>query len=241
MDTFRHIGAAPAVFAVLMLAVTAADAQTARSGGSVNAQLLQQLQQLASDRTALQADNARMKKELDDLRRERDELKKRAQAMERRTTSSAAELARSAAQREAVERDLSETREKMQELIAKFRETVQTLRQIEAEDVTAKQTLAARDQELKVCVERNLALYKLNGEVLTRLEHGSGWSRLARAEPFTKIKRVQLENLIGDYKSQAEDQRVNPRGTGASPSSPTGREPAAPATSAPQPNDGAGR
>jgi len=184
-------------------------AQTARSGGGQNTQLVQQLQQLASERTSLQAENAKMKKELDDLRKERDALKKAQQGAEqRRAQSSAAVLAQSASQRAASEQELKKTQEKMQELIAKFRETAQTLHDVETERSTAKQTLATRDQELKTCVDRNLALYQLNGEVLTHLERQSIWSRAAAAEPFTQLKRVQLENLVDGYQSRAQDQRV---------------------------------
>jgi hypothetical protein len=81
---------------------------------------------------------------------------------------------------------------------------------VETERTTAKQTLATRDQDLKVCVDRNLALYKLDDEVLTRLEHQSMWTRVAASEPFTKIKRYQLENLVDDYKDRADAQRLDP-------------------------------
>ena len=98
----------------------------------------------------------------------------------------------------------------MQELIAKFRETAQTLRDVEADRTTVKQTLATRDQDIKVCLDHNSALYGLNQEILTRLDNQSLWSRAAAAEPFTKIKRVQLENLVDDYKARADDHRLTP-------------------------------
>jgi len=82
------------------------------------------------------------------------------------------------------------------------------LRDMETERATFKQSLTTRDAELNQCIERNVALYKLNGEVLTRLENQGVWSRVASAEPFTKIKRTQLENLIEDYKYRAEDQKA---------------------------------
>jgi chromosome segregation ATPase len=185
-------------------------AQTARSGSNANAQALVQLQQLASERTALQAENARLKKELDDVRRDRDALKKKSDTGDSRAKASAAAVAASATQREAAEQQLKQTKEKMEQLIAKFRETAQTLREVETERNSAKLTLASRDQELKVCIDRNLALYKVNEEVLDRLGRQSVWSRVAAAEPFTRIKRTQMENLIDEYKSRAEDQRVTP-------------------------------
>jgi hypothetical protein len=188
----------------------AALAQTARSGGAASAQLLQQVQQLASERTALQAESARLKSELDDTRKERDQLKKAQQGIEQRAKSTEAALTRSAAQRESTEQELTKLKAKMQELIGKFRETLQTLRETETQQTATQQTLAARDRDLKQCVDHNLALYKLNDEVLTRLERHGFWSRAAEAEPFMKIKRVELENLVDDYRSRALDQRVAP-------------------------------
>ena len=194
----------------LSLATDVAYAQSARSGGGASAQLMQQMQQLASERTSLQAENAKLKKELEDMRKDRDALKNAQQTVDRRAKSSDIALKESVAQRASTDRELEQTKEKMQQLIAKFRETLQTLHDVETERTTAKQTLATRDQDLKVCVDRNLALYKLDDEVLTRLEHQSMWTRVAASEPFTKIKRYQLENLVDDYKDRADAQRLDP-------------------------------
>lgn len=183
-------------------------AQTARSGGNANAQLTQQLQQLASERTSLQAENARMKKELADLTKERDALKSGRSALEQRAKASEAAIARNAHGQETAENEITQLKERMQELIAKFRETAQTLKDVEVERATFKQSLTTRDAELTQCAARNVALYQLNGEVLTRLENQGVFSRVASAEPFTRLKRTQLENLIEDYKYRAEDQKV---------------------------------
>lgn len=194
----------------MLIAGGTARAQTARSGGAPNAELFQQMQQLASERTGLQAENARMKKELDDLRKERDQLKKGEQAVALKVKSGEAALARSAADRASTEQQLTQTKAKLQELIDKFRETLQTLSQVETDGTTAKQALARRDQELKICTERNAALYKLNDEVLTHFDKQGLFSRVAHAEPFTQIKRVQLENLIDDYRARAQEQLAAP-------------------------------
>jgi chromosome segregation ATPase len=221
-------------------------AQTARTGGTANAQLLQQLQQLASERTTLQAENARMKKELEDIRKDRDALKKAQQVVGTRVKEDSAALARATSEKNASQEELQRYKEKMEELIAKFRETAQELRQVEIEGNTAKQTLATRDRDLKVCLEHNQALYKLDDEVLNRLEHQSVWSRVATVEPFTRIKRVQLENLVDDYKARADDQRLKqaPQTAPAGPAAPTtpatapstsGTPTASPAPAAPGP------
>jgi chromosome segregation ATPase len=203
-------------------------AQTARSGGggTANAQAMQQLQQLASERTALQADNAKLKQQLADMQKERDALKAREQALGQRLRSTEAVTARAASTRESSEKELNDLKGRSQELIAKFRETAQALRDVEVDRAAARQSLTAREGELKACVDRNAALYTLNTELVTRLESEGGWSRIARAEPFTRLKRIELENLADDYRTRAEDQRLAP--------APAAAPAAAPATSKPR-------
>jgi chromosome segregation ATPase len=196
--------------AALALTAVAGYAQTARSGGGASEQLLQQIQQLSSDRTSLQADNDKLKKQLDDMRKERDALKSAQQAIDRRVQTSEASLKSTIAQTESTKQELAQNKARTDQLITKFRETVDTLKEVESQRSTTKQILATRDQDLKVCIDRNFAMYKLNEEVLTSLEKQTVWSRVAQAEPFTKIKRVQLENLVDGYKARADDQRITP-------------------------------
>lgn len=183
-------------------------AQSARSGGSGSAQLIQQMQQLASERTALQAENARMKKELAELTKERDTLKAGRTALDQRARVSEAAVARNAQDKAAAEGEVEKLKDRMQELIVKFRETATVLKDVETERTAFKQSLASRDLELATCTAKNDALYKLNGEVLARMEGQGAMSRLASLEPFTKLKRVQLENILDEYKYRAEDQKV---------------------------------
>jgi len=202
----RRIAALAALLATLAGAPPA-PAQVARSGGgNANAQVLEQMQQLASERTALQAENQKLKSQLADLTKDRDALKSGQQNVERKAQGAAAALAQSTSAREATERELAQYKSKMEELIAKFRETVQKLREVETEGATAKQSLAARERELQACVDHNVALYRLNDEVLTHFDRQGFWSRMAQSEPFTQIRRVRNENLIDDYRSRAQEQ-----------------------------------
>jgi chromosome segregation ATPase len=198
---------------LLVLAVTAgplAQAQSARSGGGASAQLLQQMQQLASERTSLQSENAKLKKDLEDMRKERDTLKNGQQALDERAKASEAAVRQLEAhqQQRQADPELAQTKEKLQQVVAKFRETLQTLKEVETAQATAKQTLASRDQELEVCVDHNKALYKLDDEVLTHLEKQTMWTRVAATEPFTRIKRTQLENYVVESRVKADEHLV---------------------------------
>jgi chromosome segregation ATPase len=194
--------------ATLLLMAGPAFAQVARSGGGANSQLQMQVQQLAAEKTRMEADNAKLKKDLEDAHKELDALKSAQKTIDQRAKESTVALAESKTQRASAEEQQKQLKDKMEQLIAKFRETAQSLREVEGERTAVKQSLAARDAQLKVCADRNLSLYQLNNEVLTRLENQGFWSRAAAAEPFTQLKRIQNENLVDGYKVRADDQRV---------------------------------
>ncbi len=83
------------------------------------AQLMQQMQQLASERTALQAENAKMKKELADLAKERDTLKTSARtAVDPRVEASRGRPPPAApATKESLEAENQKLKDRMQELV----------------------------------------------------------------------------------------------------------------------------
>jgi chromosome segregation ATPase len=219
MERFSR-GFAAAMCVAVALGGQSVLAQTARSGGTASAQLMQQMQELASERTTLQAENDRLKKQLADVTKDRDALKAAAQGLDRKEKETLAALAHSSTQRDATAQELTQDKAKMQELIARFRETIQKLRETETEDTTEKQALAKSQHELSACVDHNVALYHLTDEVLTRWERQGWWARTAQAEPFTKIARVRLENEIDDYRARAQEQRLKPGSPAAAPPAP---------------------
>ena len=73
----------------------------------------------------------------------------------------------------------------------------------------------ADDREAK-----NLALYKLANEILTRYEKFGLGEALEAKEPFVGLSRVKLETLVQDYKNKILDQAIT---SGQPVSSPTTR------------------
>lgn len=218
----------PTLVGLTQLAADSAHAQEARGGG-VSAQVVAQLQQLSAESTALKAENAQLKQQLADAQKDRDALKKGEQSTDVRIRSSQAALARSTAEAASDQQKIAQLQTGMQQLIAKFRELVATLRKTEIEDATAKQTLAMREQDLKVCTDRNQALYKVDDEVVTHFERQGFWSRLASDEPFTRIERVRLENYMDESHWRAEEHRYAPPAGAVPPSRPLQAVPPGPA------------
>jgi cell division protein FtsB len=203
-----------ASIALCAFVVRAVRAQEARSGGgAVSAQMVAEMQQLSTDNTSLKAENSQLKEQLAAAQKDRDALKKGAQATDLRVKTGQAALARSNAQEAASEQKIAQLQAGMQQLIGKFRDLAGTLRKVEIEDASTKQTLAMRQSDLATCSQHNQALYKLDDEVLTHFERQGFFSRLASDEPFTQIKRTQLENFAVESRGTADDHKYVPPAT----------------------------
>lgn len=199
-----------AAFFVLMSAgyIGAVSAQAARSGGGANAQLMQQYQQAVSERTQLQADNAKIKKELEELKKQLGTAQQQATASKAGVNRSQAAVTAARAATDRTQKSFDETRGKMQELVGRFRETITTLRGVETERGQLQQQLAASQSQYDKCAETNYALYQIDSEVLDRYAHQGAFSYLERSEPFTQLKRTQIENLVLEYRQRSEELRV---------------------------------
>lgn len=57
---------------------------------------------------------------------------------------------------------------------------------------------------------KNLALFRVGSEILTRYENFTMGEALAAREPFVGATRTRLENLVQDYQDKLADQRVKP-------------------------------
>jgi chromosome segregation ATPase len=195
---------------LLLIAALPAVAQVQRSGNADARvmQQVQQLQQVTAERANLQKENAKLKEEIEQLKKDNSKALAARGALEGRAKALEAAASRGDNAGKAAQEQLEHARTQTQEVVAKFRETVQALRDGEAERSSAKNQLGERERELKLCVDRNAGLYNLNAEVLDRFEHRGMWSSLSEREPFTKLKRIELENLVDGYKYRADELKL---------------------------------
>jgi hypothetical protein len=96
----------------------------------------------------------------------------------------------------------------MQELVGRFRETITAMRGIETERNQLQQQVAAGQSAFDRCAETNYALYQINSEVLDRYAHQGAFSYFERSEPFTRLKRTQIDNLVLEYRQRADELQV---------------------------------
>jgi seryl-tRNA synthetase len=195
----------------LCAAAAPLQAQTQRSGGGESQKIMQQYQQLAAEKTALQAQTVQMKKDLDAANSELAALKKERDALKAQAGSAAAAAAaaaQSAAAKQATEKSLEQYKQRLTELVARFRETATTLKDVETDRTKLQNDLKERSAAYDKCTEDNLGLFEISDEVLSRYEHVGLFTKVSAAEPFTKITRARIENLVDEYRARALELRA---------------------------------
>jgi chromosome segregation ATPase len=185
-------------------------AQTARSGGGgggESARIMQQYQQLAAEKTSLETQVSKLKQDLAAAQSELDGVKKERDALKGRSAAAGANVAGLTAARDAAEKSAEETKGRMTELVAHFRETLTNLKQAETDREQLQGQLRERSADYDRCATANLSLYDLNGDILKRYEHVGLFTRVSASEPFTRITRTRMENLVDETRAHALELR----------------------------------
>jgi chromosome segregation ATPase len=199
------------VIALTLGTVGTAYAQVQRSGGEAQ-KFMQQYQQMAAEKTALQGQVEQMKKDLDAanaslaaVKKERDLLKARPAG------ASPADVAALTASKAAAERSLEESKQRTVELVTRFRETVKNLKDVEADRTKMRSDLEARNTAFDKCAQNNQQLLDINADILNRYEHVGLFTKVGTVEPFTKLTRTRMDNLVVETRARAEELRVKAR------------------------------
>ncbi len=200
-----------------------AHGQVPRSGGNENSQLAQQYQQALSERTQLQSDNEQLKKQLDGAKQELDATKKKLTASSADANGAQARLNALQASSDSSKKEQEQLRARTQELIARFRETIDQLRGVEVERNKLQGQLAQMTSARDSCADRNVQMFKINAELLDRLQHrGGSQGRVTRAEPFTRRSNgLASDNLVLEDRERIDVLHVQKTGT-SGPATPGG-------------------
>ena len=89
-----------------------------------------------------------------------------------------------------------------------LREIQENLDKTLAEKQVAEASAAERGRQVEQCTTKNTKLYQLNSELLQRYASKGVMDAMARREPFTGLKKVEMENLIQDLQEKLDEQRV---------------------------------
>ncbi|MBN8280031.1 MAG: hypothetical protein J0M16_05445, partial [Gammaproteobacteria bacterium] len=131
-------------------------------------------------------------------------------ALTRRAGAAEGKVSRAEAGQQSASSRLEATEARLNEVVARYRELAEQLRIVETERNALARQASTDTQGLKACAENNVALADIALEALDRYEKKGCFGALAQAEPFTGLKRVQVENAVDESRQRVEKLRLAP-------------------------------
>jgi chromosome segregation ATPase len=173
------------------------------------AELADKLKAAEGSSAKLKRDNAKLKKKTDELdaaqrdldatRRERDELKSKLAGVEQKFAEGMRTWQKSA---DDLKRSLEEERSGARVMRAA----------LESERNVAQAGVAREAKRAQTCEATNLKLYGVTVDLINRYQTKRGtWQQFLSSEPFTRIKSVEVENLLQDLRDKADANKVEPK------------------------------
>ena len=179
-----------------------------RAGSDDTVRLQTMLQQLNTEKTNLAAENAKLKADLDKTKSQLDALTKERDAGAQKLTRNQQDLANTQARGDALQRGFDTLKSRFDQLVEQFRATVAQMKGLEQDRDRLQAVVNDYDVRVTACERNNDALYKSSLELIDLYEHKGVMTALMQKEPVTKLKRVEIENLMDRYRSLADDMHL---------------------------------
>jgi chromosome segregation ATPase len=174
-----------------------------------------QLQQIHGQVSTLAQEKAVLGKELEQSRKQAKTAQGKLRKAERGFADEKARGEQLAKEMEALKQDLASTRSRLTDTEGKLAETTKTLSQTqqnlartEADKRGLEGVKLRQEKEISACEGKNLKLYQTGRELMTRFEQKTCGEILAQKEPFTGLKRVEVENLLEEYRDKLDEQKL---------------------------------
>jgi len=188
--------------AALLLAATSVAAADGK--GDREREQLKRLQQsqrkLEQEKSQLARDKSAVDSQLKEAQDKLDEAGRKAQGAAGRAAVLDKELKAARAEKESLAGKLAEAEKKLAE-------TGEALRKAEAAGRQLDAGLKQTSQSLAACEARNEKLHGYGTELLEKYEKKGCGEAMLQTEPFTQLKRVEIENFVEDYRDKLDDQK----------------------------------
>lgn len=194
---------------LLMLALCAGPAWPASKNPEREAlRKMQLLQRKAmEEKEVAEREKAELAKQLSELTAQSGGLKEDAARAKQRKAVLEKEMETLRAENSGLQENLKKTGE---ELAALQKKAQSDQEKAEQEQKRLESLLAGRVQAFESCEKKNVKLYEMNLDLLGRYKDKGPLDVILQHEPFTGIKDVEMESMLGEYRDKLEAQRVEP-------------------------------
>lgn len=185
------------VLALVICGGAAAEARRDAGGDDAMRKAQYMLRQLSQEKSELQVKVSELQALLDETQGKLEKVTEKQEAAE-------ASLSKSRATNSQLTDRIHSDVEKYKELLERYRETVATLNQANADNRYLVKAVQEREQWINVCRERNDGLFEANSDLLQKYKSVA----IRGSEPVTGIGRVTVENEAQEYRFKLEDLQV---------------------------------
>ncbi|WP_159729618.1 hypothetical protein [Methylosinus sp. Ce-a6] len=196
---FRSLAVLPSIALSLSAPIARADAEADR--------LREALRGAITQTRALEDQRASLQAKLTEVENAQKALKERLEATKADLTRVTKDY------REAIEqykRSIEEHDQTLEKWRTAYEEAADVARGKEAERAKVEGLANALKASAKNCVIRNNELVKVGRELLARYEGANFVDATLASEPLLGARRVEIQNLLQDYKDKILDQKVTP-------------------------------
>ena len=233
MKTLRSLGAFALFLAVPLCAFSQQQQDTPET------RLREALRNTTVQLRTAQSDNAGLQVTQAETETERDTLKKQLADLTKQSEKDRAKSSKEIADLTAKSSALEEKNTKLLAELNRTRDIAQQAAALAKTKELARTNLEIRVAELERTVAdregKNIALVKVAGEILTRLQKFGLGDAIKSKEPFIGAKRVQIQALVQDYNDKILDQKYQPGTPAAAPAPAPSATPKAAAAGSPKP------
>ena len=104
--------------------------------------------------------------------------------------------------------ELQATKTALNELDVKYQGTVYDLKVNEQQRANLTATSIQKTKLIDACVAKNNKLYDYGLDLVKLYENPTEYKKVVLTEPFSQLKRVQLENILQDYNDKIDEQSL---------------------------------
>ena len=168
----------------------------------------QAIKQAQAKNTELEQANTELATQLKEKEQSTAEILRSLDGSTRKNKRLADDLSREQSRVEELEARLKEAESKLLQTQAELAElgSLKRQTQLELKAMTSEKTKL--HDTLGICLGKNERLYQFGRELISHVEKPQGFAGVLRAEPFTQIDRVQLENIVQDARDNLDQNHM---------------------------------
>jgi chromosome segregation ATPase len=172
------------------------------------AQLQSQLDQTLQTKATLEADMAKAQEDNTALKSRSTAAKRKIDGLETSLKEMTDERLAFEAKLLMTQAELEATKTALSELDAKHQANLYDLKVNEQQRANLTATTIQKTKVIDACVAKNAKLYDYGLELVKLYENPSLYRRIVLNEPFSQLKRVELENILQNYNDKIDVEKA---------------------------------